>query len=59
MSALPSLLTDPLTLTAVTGFAYTAALVSAAVVSVAARNPTRRRDARATLAILVRRRSRT
>jgi hypothetical protein len=47
------------TLSAYTGLAYTGAVASVAASSVLFRNPQRRRDARATLAILVRRTERS
>ncbi|MBW5482616.1 hypothetical protein [Streptomyces bambusae] len=56
MSVLPSVLHDAAALAAATGLAYTAAVVTVAASSVLSRNPERRRDARATLTILVRRR---
>lgn len=56
MSILPSVLHDAAALTAATGLAYTVAVVTVAVASVVARSPERRRDARATLTILLRRR---
>lgn len=55
MSALPALLTDATVLAAATGLSYSVTLLGVALVSVLSRTPTRRRDARATLAILVRR----
>ncbi|PRY01894.1 hypothetical protein [Allonocardiopsis opalescens] len=55
MSTLLTLLTDATVLAAATGLAYALTLVGVALVSVVARTSTRRRDARATLAILVRR----
>ncbi|MFI8816044.1 MULTISPECIES: hypothetical protein [unclassified Streptomyces] len=58
MSVLPTLLIDATTLAAATGLVYTGTLLGVAFVSVASRNPARRRDARATLMILVRRRPR-
>ncbi|MCX4529854.1 MULTISPECIES: hypothetical protein [Streptomyces] len=56
MSVLPSVLHDAAALTAATGLAYTGAVVTVAAASVLSRSPERRRDARATLTILVRRR---
>ncbi|AWZ05801.1 MULTISPECIES: hypothetical protein [unclassified Streptomyces] len=56
LSVLPSVLHDAAVLTAVTGLAYTAAVVTVAASSVLSRSPERRRDARATLTILMRRR---
>ncbi|WP_171168592.1 hypothetical protein [Streptomyces sp. I05A-00742] len=53
---MPALLTDATALAAATGLTYTATLLTVALVSVVSRNPDRRRDARATLTILVRRR---
>ncbi|WP_067476809.1 hypothetical protein [Actinomadura hibisca] len=58
MPTLPVLLTNAAVLTAATGLIYTLALLGVAFVSVASRTPARRRDARATLAILMRRGSR-
>ncbi|MGI5167338.1 hypothetical protein ACQEU3_23625 [Spirillospora sp. CA-253888] len=55
MPVLPTLLANAAVLTAATGFIYTMALLGFALVSVASRKPARRRDARATLAILMRR----
>ena len=55
MSLLPALLGDATMLAAVTGFIYTMMLVSIALTSIISRSPARRRDARATLAILTRR----
>lgn len=55
MSLLPVLLGDATMLAAVTGFVYTITLVSVALTSIISRSPARRRDARATLAILTRR----
>ncbi|MEU5403417.1 hypothetical protein ABZ348_29485 [Streptomyces sp. NPDC005963] len=51
-----ALLVDASVLAAVTGFTYTGTVLGVAFVSVASRNPERRRDARTTLTILVRRR---
>ncbi|WP_330300425.1 hypothetical protein [Streptomyces sp. NBC_00503] len=56
MSVLPSVLDDAAVLTAVTGLAYTGAVVTVAASSVLSRSSERRRDARATLTILLRRR---
>ncbi|GCD37830.1 MULTISPECIES: hypothetical protein [Streptomyces] len=58
MSALPTLLTDATVLAAATGFSYSVTLLGVALVSVASRSSARRRDARATLAILLRRKPR-
>ncbi|MFF4353803.1 hypothetical protein [Streptomyces sp. NPDC001530] len=55
MPALPALVTDATVLAAATGLSYSVTLLGVALVSVASRTPARRRDARATLAILVRR----
>ncbi|MGW6770533.1 hypothetical protein ACWGBX_08970 [Streptomyces sp. NPDC055037] len=55
MTALPTLLTDATVLAAATGLTYAMILFGVALVSVVSRTPARRRDARATLAILVRR----
>ncbi|MGP9017500.1 hypothetical protein ACT1U9_03700 [Streptomyces sp. BR1] len=55
MSALPAVLTGATTLAAITGLTYAVTLFGVALVSVASRNPARRRDARATLTILRRR----
>ncbi|WP_330301595.1 MULTISPECIES: hypothetical protein [unclassified Streptomyces] len=52
---MPALLTEATVLAAASGLSYSAALLGAALVSVVSRTPARRRDARATLAILVRR----
>lgn len=48
-----TLLTDATVLAAVSGLSYSVALLGVALVSVVSRTPARRRDARATLAILV------
>ncbi|MEV6685102.1 hypothetical protein AB0N28_07145 [Streptomyces sp. NPDC051130] len=56
MFVLQSVLHDAAALTAVTGLAYTGAVVTVAASSVLSRTPERRRDARATLSILLRRR---
>lgn len=56
MSVLLSVLHDAATLTAATGLAYATAIFTVAASSVISRSPERRRDARATLTILVRRR---
>ncbi|MEU9107159.1 hypothetical protein AB0D54_22965 [Streptomyces xanthophaeus] len=56
MFVLQSVLHDAAALAAVTGFTYTGAVVTVAASSVLSRSPERRRDARATLTILLRRR---
>ncbi|MFE2291924.1 hypothetical protein [Streptomyces sp. NPDC059452] len=56
MSMLPELLRDTATLTAAAGLLYGGVLAVVALTSVLARTPERRRDARSTLTILVRRR---
>ncbi|MFD7258390.1 hypothetical protein [Streptomyces sp. NPDC059874] len=56
MPVLPSILHDAAVLTAITGLTYTGAVVTVAASSVLSRSPERRRDARATLTILLRRR---
>ncbi|AXG78658.1 hypothetical protein [Streptomyces paludis] len=56
MSLLPAVLNDIAALTAVTGMTYAVTLLAVATASIASRSPARRRDARATLAILMRRR---
>lgn len=58
LSALQSVFQDAATLTAATGLAFTGAVVTVAASSVLSRNPQRRRDARATLTILLRRNGR-
>ncbi|SDN74787.1 hypothetical protein [Streptomyces wuyuanensis] len=58
MSTLPTLLTETAVLAALTGALYTASVASVAAVSVVSRSPERRRDARETLKILLRRRTR-
>ncbi|MFE2106687.1 hypothetical protein ACFXAF_12580 [Kitasatospora sp. NPDC059463] len=50
-----ALLTDAATLAGATGLAYTTAVLTVALASVLFRTPARRRDARATLALLLRR----
>ncbi|MBT2478161.1 hypothetical protein [Streptomyces sp. ISL-94] len=55
LSVLQSVFQEAATLTAATGLAYTGAVVTVAASSVLSRNPQRRRDARATLTILMRR----
>ncbi|MFD6874357.1 MULTISPECIES: hypothetical protein [unclassified Streptomyces] len=56
MSVLPSVLHDGAALAAATGLTYAGAIVTVTAASVLARSPERRRDARATLTILMRRR---
>ncbi|GGY83056.1 hypothetical protein CP967_22805 [Streptomyces nitrosporeus] len=56
MPVLPALLQDAATLAAAGGTLYTAVLAAVALTSVLAATPDRRRDARATLTILMRRR---
>ncbi|MFI2077640.1 hypothetical protein [Streptomyces triculaminicus] len=56
MPVLPPALHDAAVLTAATGLAYTTAVVTIAAFSILCRSPERRRDARATLTILLRRR---
>lgn len=55
LTVLESVFQEAATLTAATGLAYTGAVVTVAASSVLFRNSQRRRDARATLAILMRR----
>ncbi|TRV79519.1 hypothetical protein FKN01_10255 [Streptomyces sp. 130] len=55
MSGLPPVLESVLQGTAATGLAYVGAVVTVAASSVLFRSPERRRDARATLTILLRR----
>ncbi|MFD8978464.1 hypothetical protein [Streptomyces sp. NPDC059564] len=55
MSVLQSVFHEAATLTAATGLVYAGAIAAVAGSSVLSRNPQRRRDARATLAILMRR----
>ncbi|MDF2269269.1 hypothetical protein P2Q00_28075 [Streptomyces coacervatus] len=50
-----ALLTNVAALAAASGLSYSVALLSVALVSVVSRTPARRRDARATLALLLRR----
>lgn len=57
MLVLSTLVQDAATLTALGAAAYTGILAAVALASVLARTPDRRRDARATLTILMRRRS--
>lgn len=54
-TVLESVFQETATLTAATGLVYTGAVVTVAASSVLFRSPQRRRDARATLAILIRR----
>jgi hypothetical protein len=56
MTAL-TFLNDATTLAAATGLTYAVTLLAVALASVASRCPDRRRDARATLTILIRRRA--
>lgn len=58
MSALPALLHSGAELAAAASILYTASVAVAAAASVFSRSPERRRDARQTLAILLRRRAR-
>ncbi|MFH8842060.1 hypothetical protein [Streptomyces sp. NPDC017868] len=55
LTVLESVFQEAATLSAATGLAYTSAVVTVAASSVLFRNPQRRRDARATLTILMRR----
>jgi hypothetical protein len=55
LTVLESVFQKAAALSAATGLAYTGGVVAVAVSSVAFRNPQRRRDARATLALLTRR----
>ncbi|MEH0564399.1 hypothetical protein QBA37_35095 [Streptomyces silvae] len=55
LTALEPVFQEAATLSAVTGLAYAGAVASVAASSVLFRNSQRRRDARATLAILMRR----
>lgn len=55
LTVLESVVQEAATLSAATGLAYTGAVATVAAASVLFRNPQRRRDARATLTILVRR----
>ncbi|MEU3921462.1 hypothetical protein [Streptomyces sp. NPDC029004] len=57
MSLLPVLLHDGAVLAGVTGILYTVGVTAVAATSVFASCPERRRDARETLAILLRRRA--
>ncbi|MEU8433809.1 hypothetical protein AB0F18_12945 [Streptomyces sp. NPDC029216] len=57
LTVLESVLQEAATLSAATGLAYTGAVAVVAASSVLFRNPQRRRDARATLTIMVRRNS--
>ncbi|MET9294144.1 hypothetical protein [Streptomyces sp. NPDC003077] len=52
-----TVLTDATALAATTGLTYAGTLLGVAFVSVVSRDPERRKDARATLMILVRRRT--
>ncbi|MFD4831893.1 hypothetical protein ACFWPV_18870 [Streptomyces uncialis] len=56
MSVLPELLQNAATLTAVASLSYGGVLAVVALTSVLARTPERRRDARSTLTILIKRR---
>ncbi|MEW1858858.1 hypothetical protein AB0399_00460 [Streptomyces sp. NPDC088194] len=56
MSALPGLFHDATALTAIASLLYGGILAVVALASVLARTPERRRDARSTLTILVRKR---
>ncbi|MFJ6570721.1 hypothetical protein ACIQNU_25230 [Streptomyces sp. NPDC091292] len=56
MPALPTLVLDATTWATAGAALYTAVLATVALTSVLARTPDRRRDARATLTILLRRR---
>ncbi|MET8298187.1 hypothetical protein ABZW02_29675 [Streptomyces sp. NPDC005180] len=56
MSNLPALVNDAAVMAALGGLAYTAAVFVVAATSVLSGNADRRRDARATLTILLRRR---
>ncbi|MFE5977250.1 hypothetical protein ACFQ64_34400 [Streptomyces sp. NPDC056460] len=55
LSVVESVFQEAATLSAATGLAYTATVATVAASSVLFRNPQRRRDARATLTILMRR----
>ncbi|WP_405716324.1 hypothetical protein OG605_40055 (plasmid) [Streptomyces xanthophaeus] len=55
LTVLETVLQEAATLSAATGLAYTGAVVAVAASSVLFRSPQRRRDARATLTILMRR----
>ncbi|MEW5630129.1 MULTISPECIES: hypothetical protein [Streptomyces] len=55
LTVLETVFQEAATLSAATGLAYTGVVVTVAVSSVVFRAPQRRRDARATLAILMRR----
>ncbi|MFC1400817.1 MULTISPECIES: hypothetical protein [Streptacidiphilus] len=57
MTTLPTLLASGAALAGITRTVQCAAVLSLAALSVLARNPQRRRDARRTLALLLRRRS--
>ncbi|MFI7174842.1 hypothetical protein [Streptomyces spororaveus] len=56
MFTLPALLHDAATVAALGALVYTLVVATVAATSVLSRNPDRRRDARATLTILLRRR---
>lgn len=58
LAVLESVFQEAAILSAATGLAYTGVVATVAVSSVVLRTPQRRRDARATLAILMRRRKR-
>lgn len=58
MSQYPPLLHHTLLLSGSAGLLYTLVLLAVALISVLASTPSRRKDARTTLSILVRRRSR-
>ncbi|MER7950366.1 hypothetical protein ABTY59_23565 [Streptomyces sp. NPDC096079] len=58
MSVLPALLNSTTELAAAAGVLYTASVTVTAAASVFSRSPGRRRDARQTLTILLRRRAR-
>ncbi|MFF0428513.1 hypothetical protein ACFYUJ_29480 [Streptomyces sp. NPDC004520] len=59
LTILESVFQEAATLSAATGLTYTGAVATVAACSVLFRTPERRRDARATLAILMRRTERT
>ncbi|HEY9370584.1 hypothetical protein [Streptomyces sp.] len=56
-SLVQSVFQEAATVTAVTGLAYTGTVLTVASTSVLSRDPQRRRDARATLTILIRRKA--
>ncbi|MFJ4006359.1 hypothetical protein ACIPWL_23315 [Streptomyces sp. NPDC090023] len=58
MSHIPQLLTWTATLSGAAGLLYSGVLIVVALISVLAPTPDRRKDARTTLTILLRRRSR-